>query len=289
MTSHGPRRTWILSEESPRSAPNFMGHMYLRRRDRRSTGGVLDVRRLIVLMASAALVGSLLNAPVAAKQTEPPAQPTAVPETVLIEDPFGDANFLGGDNTSPPADGGSQTDIGKVWFSHDATSFQVHILTEGAPSANSLGFLFEVATGPEGCLLIEGFTKGQTYLSDNLARVTDGCNKLDRLTEGTHVVFAAGPGGEGGLVTITVPRSYSPLFADGSILDGSVARSRIFVGGEQITATGYRGVHRLVDDTKPGVAYTVAPLGGGEPEEELPPGCQKGKGKKKGCKKAKKP
>ncbi|MDQ3953114.1 MAG: hypothetical protein M3279_09165 [Actinomycetota bacterium] len=243
------------------------------------------MKRLVVAVASIALVASGLMAPVAAKQTEPPPQPTEVPESILIEDPFGDANFLGGDNTTLPADGGSQTDIGKVWFSHDATNFQVHILTEGPPTSNSLGFMFEVVTGPDGCLLFEGITKGQTYLSDNLARVTDACNELERLAEGTHVVFAAGPGDEGGLVTITVPRSYSPLLADGSILDGSIARSRIFVGGEQITATGYRGVHRLVDDTKPGVAYTVTPAGGEEPEEKLPPGCKKGKGKKKGCKK----
>lgn len=239
------------------------------------------MKRIVTLTAALALVAAGLYVPAAAQ--EPPVQPTAVPEVVLIEDPFGDANFLGGDNTTAPADGGSQTDIGKVWFTHDATNFQVHILTEGAPNPNSLGFLFEVATGPDGCLLFEGFTKGQTYLSDNLARVTDGCNNLERLAEGTHVVFAAGP--EGGLATITVPRSYSPLLADGSILQAPVARTRIFVGGDQITPTGYRGVHRLVDDTKPGSDYTVTPLEGEEPEEELPPGCKKGKGKKKGCKK----
>lgn len=239
-------------------------------------------KRLVSMVTALGLVGGAFAAS-PAKAQDPPAQPTEVPATVLIEDPFGDANFLGGDNTTPPADGGSQTDIGKVWFSHDATNFQVHILTEGAPTANSLGFLFEVAAGPDGCLLFEGFTKGATYLSDNLARVTDGCNKLERLAEGTHVVFAAGPGG-GGLATITVPRSYSPLLADGSIVSAPVARTRIFVGGDQITATGYRGVHRLVDDTKPGADYTItAPPG--EEEPELPPGCTKAKGKKKGCKK----
>lgn len=241
------------------------------------------MRRIITLVATIALIGAGLYVPAGAQ--EPPVPPAEVPATVLIEDPFGDANFLGGDNTTPPADGGSQTDIGKVWFSHDATNFQVHILTEGAPTANSLGFLFEVAAGPEGCLLFEGFTKGATYLSDNLARVTDGCNKLDRLAEGTHVSFGAGPGGEGGLATITVPRSYSPLFLAGSTLTAPVVRTRIFVGGEQVAASGYRGVHRLVDDTKPGADYLITD--GEVEEEETPPapGCVKGKGKKKGCKK----
>ena len=240
------------------------------------------MKRIVTLTAALALVAAGLYVPAAAQ--EPPAQPTEVPEVVLIEDPYGDANFLGGDNTSLPTDGGSQTDIGKVWFSHDATNFQVHILTEGPPSANSLGFKFEVDAGPEGCLFFEGYTKGQTYISDNLARVTDDCNGLERLAEGTNVVFAAGPGGEGGLATITVPRSYSPLFADGSILTAPVARTYIFVGGEQLTVTTVRGSGRLVDDTKPGADYTVTPPAG-EEEEPLPPGCAKGKGKKKGCKK----
>ena len=238
------------------------------------------MKRLITLLASAALVATGLQVPAGAQ--EPPAQPTDVPAVVQIEDPFGDANFLGGDNTTPPTDGGSSTDIGKVWFSHDETNLQVHILTEAGPTGNSLGFLFEVAAGPEGCLLFEGFTKGATYLSDNLARVTDACNGLDRLAEGTSVVFAAGPGG-GGLATITVPRSYSPLFLAGSALAAPVARTRIFVGGDQISPSGYRGVHRLVDDTKPGTDYLITD---GEVEEEEPPPppkkCPK-KGKPKKC------
>ncbi|MDQ3953115.1 MAG: hypothetical protein M3279_09170, partial [Actinomycetota bacterium] len=257
-------------------------------------------KRLVSVIAAFGLIGGAVTASPASAQ-DPPAQPTEVPATVLIEDPFGDANGLGEDNTTPPADGGSQTDIGKVWFSHDATSFQVHVLTEGAPTANSLGFKFEVETGPDGCLLFEGYTKGQTYPSDNLARVTDGCNELDRLAEGTHVVFAAGPGGEGGLATITVPRSYSPLLTDGSILQAPVAATFVFVGSDQTaqSAAGVRGVAQPIDDTKPGTDYVVAGAGGegpGEPPVKpekpkkpkkpgkgKPKGCDKGKGKKTGC------
>lgn len=251
------------------------------------------MKRTLVLLASVALVAAGLSVPAAGQ--EAPAQPTEVPATVLIEDPYGDANALGGDNTSLPADGGSQTDIGKVWFSNDATNFQVHFLTEGPPTATSFGFKFEVSAGPDGCLFFEGFTKGTSYQSDNLARVTDGCNGLDRLAEGTSIVFAAGPGGEGGLATITVPRSYSPLFNSGAVIDAPTAATMIFAGNDALSPAGVRGVAQPIDDTKVGTAYTVTG-GPAAPEEPVPPakpkpkpgkgkpkGCDKGKGKKKGC------
>ena len=246
------------------------------------------MKRILTLLASLALVAGALYAVPAAAAEEPP----AVPDVANIEDPYGDANFVGGDQVTP-ADGGSLSDLGKVWFSHDATNFNAHFLTEGAPgSPTQVGLYFEVKAGEGGCLVFEGFSKGTTYASDNLGRVTDNCNKLER-TVGTFT-FGAGPGSSG-LATITIPRAYSPLFADGATLTAPVAQTRIFAGGEQLTPTGYRGAGQRVDDTKPGTDYAVS---GGTPTKPVKPakpakpvkpttpvknGCDNGKGKKKGC------
>lgn len=240
-------------------------------------------KRFSSLILSVALVGGVF-ATVPARAQE--AAPVAVPAVVQIEDPLGDANTLGGDQILP-ADGGSQTDIEKVWFSHDATNLNVHFLTEGPPTDNSLGFQFVVTAGEAGCLVFDGYFDGLTYTSENLGRVLDGCNKLER-TNGTFT-FGEGPDGKG-LATITVPRSYSPLFADGSTIAGPIAQTWLFAGGEQLTPSTYRGVRRMVDDTKVGTDYSItAPVGGGAGKpvkpKPTPPGKTDppGKGKKKGC------
>lgn len=246
------------------------------------------MKRIITLVASLALVaGGLSIVPAMA------AEPGEIPEVANIEDPYGDANFLGGDQVTP-TDGGSLSDIGKVWFTHDESDLNVHVQTEGAPSATMVGLLFEVTAGDAGCLVFEGFAKGSTYPSDNLGRVTDNCNKLER--EVVEFTFEAA--GSSGLATITAPRSYSPLFADGAALTAPVAETRIFVGGDQITPSGYRGAGRMVDDTKAGTDYVVTggtpvkpakPAKPSKPETPVKKGCNKGQGKKKGCTKTPKP
>ncbi|MDQ3962576.1 MAG: hypothetical protein M3277_01460 [Actinomycetota bacterium] len=247
-------------------------------------------KRTFSIVLALALVAGVFSALPATAQ-EAPAQPTEVPPVVQIEDPYGDANGQSGDQQLG-VDGGSQTDIGKVWFTHDGTSVSAHFLTEGPPNANSLGFQFVVAAGEAGCLLFEGYFDGTTYTSENFARVRDNCNTIDPVV-GTFV-FAPGPGGEGGLATINVPREGVPSLAEGSVISGPSATTWIFAGGEQITPTGFRGVRSRIDDTKVGTDYPLSSGGGEvvepkpEPTEE-PPGKSDppGKGKKKGCKKGK--
>ena len=239
------------------------------------------MKRIITLLASMALVASGMHILPANAAEEPP----TVPEVANIEDPFGDANTLGGDQVTP-ADGGSVSDIGKVWFSHDDTNFNVHFLTEGPPGTNTVGLRFAVTLGEGGCAVFSGYYAGLTYASDSLGRLVDACNELDPI-DGAFT-FGEGPGGAG-LATITIPRASSPLFADGSTLTAPFAQSWIFAGGEQLTPSGYRGLQQEVDDTKPGADYAIL----GAPEGKTPPGknpvpgkkkgCDNGKGKKRGC------
>ena len=245
------------------------------------------MKRIVTLLASMALVASGLHILPAAAAEEPP----AVPEVANIEDPFGDANTLGGDQVTP-ADGGSVSDIGKVWFSHDDTNFNVHFLTEGPPGTNTVGLRFAVTLGEGGCAVLSGYYAGLTYASDSVGRLADACNELDPI-DGAFT-FGEGPDGAG-LATITFPRASSPLFADGSTLTAPFAQSWIFAGGEQLSPSGYRGLQQEVDDTKPGTDYAIT----GEEVVETPPGknpvpgkkkgCDNGKGKKKGCTKPKGP
>ena len=249
-------------------------------------------KKMWSLLLTGALIAGVFSALPARAQDAPP----QVPANVQIEDPYGDANTLAGDQVTP-ADGGSQTDIGKVWLSTTATDINVHFLTEGAPSANSLGFQFVLATGEKGCLTFDGYFDGATYLSENLGRVLDACNGKTERALGSFT-FGPHPDG-GGIATITVPRNYSPLFQDGATITQPVASTWIFAGGEQLVPSGYRGVRQRIDDTKVGTDYTIS---GGAPTEppvaQEPPGqnetpgqgnqdCAKIKDKKekKACKK----
>lgn len=241
-------------------------------------------KRLVSFVGALALVaGGLGVAPVAAQDA------VAVPDVVNIEDPYGDANTQSGDQQLAVGDVSTVADLGKVWFSHDATSFNVHILTEGPPGINTVGLQYVVTAGPEGCAVFSGYYNGLTYVSDAFSRLVDGCNGLDPI-DGTFT-FVEGPDGQG-LATMTLPRADAPLLADGSAVTEPFAQSWIFAGGEQLTPSGYRGVRNRIDDTKPGTDYSIS--GGGPvapPKTPKPPkpgkgpkGCDKGKGKKKGCK-----
>ena len=242
------------------------------------------MKRILILLASMALVASAFQvAPAAAQEASAP----VVPEVANIEDPFGDANTQSGDQVLP-ADGSTVSDLGKIWFSHDAANFNVHILTEGPPGTNTVGLQFQVTAGEAGCAVFSGYYKGLTYVSDQFARLVDGCNKLEDPVDGTFT-FVEGPGGAG-LATMTFPKGGTPLFADGSTLTAPTASSWIFAGGEQLTPSGYRGLRNRIDDTKPGTDYAIAGGKTGKPKppgKSNPPGkkkgCDKGKGKKRGC------
>lgn len=264
------------------------------------------MKRLVIAVATIALLASVA-APVGAKQTEPPPPPT-VPETVVLEDPFGDANFLNdqgqsgqvgfqGDNGTP-ADAGNASDIGKVWFTDDAATISAHIQTE-LPPPGSQGLRFDVYTGsgPDsalGCIrfvaVFEGIAQGQstTWQGPTMAKFFDACNDgTNWFSNGVEATLAFGALEDGtGYITITAPKEASPLVATGQSLAGTTVTSRVLTG-EQGAANGSLSAP-YIDNTKQGADYLIT--GGPEVEEEepkLPPGCTKGKGKKKGCKKGK--
>jgi hypothetical protein len=256
---------------------------------------------LVILMLIAAAVSGI---PAAAQE----APPTPIPAVVNIEDPFGDANGLndqgfGGDighqgENVTPSDAGSVSDFGKVWFTNDAETVSVHILTEAAaPATNGLRFdVFatpgegSVAANELGCIrfvaIIGGKTQGQntTYQGADAAKLFDACNDgtnwFDNGIEAT-VRIEEVEGGNG-LLTITGPMSYSPFLAPGSVLAKPSAAARVAYGVEGAAA----GAAVYTDNTVEGTDYTITlPTA----EEVQPPGSDDppGKGKKKGCPKGK--
>jgi len=259
------------------------------------------MKRLVIAVASIALLASGLYAPVGAKQTEPP---TTVPDTVVLEDPFGDANGLNdqgrggtigfqGDNTTP-VDAGNASDIGKVWFTDDATTISAHIQTE-LPPPGSQGLRYDVYTATNddsalGCVrfvaFIAGVTQGQTttWQGPDTAKFFDACNDgTDWFANGVEAEVKITELEDGtGLLTITASKDASPFVATGQTLTGTTVTSRAIVGADEV----FWGTIAYIDNTKVGADYLIA--GPPVPEEEepkLPPGCKKGKGKKKGCKK----
>ncbi len=260
------------------------------------------MKRIVTLIASTALVAAGLNVPAGAQEEAPP---PVIPETVIIDDPFQDANGLNdqgraelaprGDNVTP-ADAGSTSDIGKIWFTDDATTVSVHIQVQLPPPATQ-GLRYDVATAPGegsvaestlGCArfvaVMEGRANGQqtTWRGGNEAKFFDACNEgthwFDNGVEALVAVHTLEDGT--GVITITAPKEASPFLATGQILSGTTAYTRVMAGASgQLSAPFF-----YIDNTKPGIDYLIT---GGEAEEEkpLPPGCAKGKGKKKGCKK----
>jgi hypothetical protein len=100
----------------------------------------------------AGVLGACMVASVLGMQSASAAKPTPIPKKVQVEDPLGDANFLNdqdttgtpasgqGDNVGPEnTDGGSVSDLLKVWFTNDKKNVSVHILTEAAPPASTTG------------------------------------------------------------------------------------------------------------------------------------------------------
>lgn len=253
--------------------------------------------------------------------------PTSVPEVVNIEDPLNDANYLNdqsqpgvcvvpistcvsgpdSDDNPTPADVHSGADIMKVWFSHTSDQVSAHMQVE-SPPPKAAGLYYVVYATPAegtvasstlGCIrfvgLVGGKQQGQntTWHGPDYAKFFDHCNegssfysngveaelKVESLEDGT------------GIITVTGPRSLSPLLADGLSLAAPQGQVRHLIGEESVVGFSANGV---IDTTKPGTDYTLT-AGGGTVTEPQPPveaeppgkGDPPGKGKKKGCGKGK--
>lgn len=260
-------------------------------------------RSFSILLALALVAGIFGTLPAKAQ--------TTIPDVVQIDDPKGDANFLNdqdnaygtplagqGDHVTP-ADIGNATDLMKVWFSNTATEISLNFQTEGNPNLLAYDTYFRFSSnagqGPvandttRGCLQwvasING--AGGAYTGPTEGALTDKCN-VGTVQTGALVTA---PGPEGFITTMTFPRSYSPLLADGSSITAPFGVARIVYVGNPPAPTVLTAA--TIDNTKRGTDYVIT--GGGpivqpppDPKEE-PPGKSDppGKGKKKGCPKGK--
>lgn len=254
---------------------------------------------IIVAAAAALFFGAL---PVGAQEPPPP----TIPEVPNIEDPFGDANGLNDQGQGgtighqgervTPVDAGSVSDFGKVWFTNDAETVSVNILTEAAgPAINGLRFDVYATPGEGsassstlGCVrfvaIIAGKFQGQstTWQGDDAAKVFDACNDgTNWFQNGVEAELRYGEHPEGGgFIVITAPQSASPFLALGQVLSAPQAAARVAYGHQDAVA----GSAFYTDNTVVGTDYTIA-----APEETAPSGkgkkkgCPKGKGKKKGA------
>lgn len=267
-------------------------------------------RRSVSFVAMLALVAGVIVLPVS---TAGAAEP---PETVQITDPKGDANAINdqdnaygtpvaGQGDYNQADVGTATDILRVWFANTATEISLNIELEGDPSnlAYDTYFRFSSNTGEgsvaadttRGCLQWIASVNGAAgaYSGPTEGELTDKCN-VGTPVKGKLEIAQAGDASY--VLTVTFPRDYSPLLADGKTITAPFGVSRIvYVNGIPPNPGTPSGVATGVtlDNTKRGTDYTIT---GGTPEE--PPvittpdkpkpaapgkGDPPGKGKKKGC------
>lgn len=245
-------------------------------------------KRIFACLSAAALLGAVLI-------TAPAQAQTAVPDTVQIEDPFGDANTTSGDNVGP-ADASSVGDFGKIWFSHTSDQISVHVQTEAPPPATQ-GLVYNVYANPggdfpapQGCLRFITIVPGTVpnYAGEQHVRLVDRCND-----EGTSV-YNNGVEGEAvieelpdgtGLVTMTFPRDYSPLLADGGSILESHGWSGVLVGAPP--PVGFASFR--LDDTVLGTEYPLTAEEDAEAEKKAKKATKpkKAKGKAKSKKKKK--
>lgn len=269
--------------------------------------GVNMAKRWLSLSVGATLVaGSLWASPAVGQELPPP----AVPETVNIEDPIGDANGLNdqgqsapghqGENVTP-ADAGSVSDFSKIWFTNDAETVSVNIVTEaGGPAINGLRFDVYATPGEGtaasstlGCVrfvaIMAGQTNGQptTYQGADAAKVFDACNDgTNWFDNGVEAEFRYGELEDGsGFLVITAPKSAMPFLASGQTLSAPSAIARAAYGAEGTLA----GAAFTTDNTVVGTDYAITagidepPVKSDPPGKGKKKGCKKGKGKKKGA------
>ncbi len=268
-----------------------------------------------VVLAAGLVASSFALSPAGAQDA-----PIVIPDVVQIDDPVGDANGINDQDNAygTPAQGlgdndtatiGNATDIRKVWFTHTVTEVSLNFQLNGNPSnlAYDTYFRFssnmgegEVASDNlRGCLQWVASVNGTAgaYDGPTEGNLTDKCNVgapvLGPLTvsEGPDDTF---------VITITFPRSYSPLLVDGSKLTAPFGVSRIVYANKlpPSPATGSTAAFVTLDNTKRGTDYDLTAGPGTTPETPDPvkspkkpkpgkaKGCDKGNGKKKGCKPA---
>lgn len=258
------------------------------------------MKRIITLLASAALIASGFSLVPAAAQEAP-----VIPAVVQIDDPVGDANGLNdqdnaygtplqgqGDHVGPV--GGTATDLGKVWFTNTATEVTLNFQTMGDPSNLAYDTYFRFGSNPgsggvatdetRGCFLWVASVNGAVgaYSGETEGTLTDKCNVGDPVAG--PLVISGGPDGTF-ITSITFPRSYSPLLAPGQTITAPFGVSRIvYVGPSPTTAAVV-----TLDNTARGTDYSFVEEGVSTtpPGKTDPPGkkkgCTKGKGKKRGC------
>jgi len=276
------------------------------------------MKRILTLLASLALVASGLHiVPALAAEEEAP----TIPAVVQIEDPLNDGNFLNdqgnrgttgfqGDKGTP-ADGSTVGDLLKVWFTNTATDVSVHFQSE-KPGPATTTIVYQAYTnagegsvGPNalGCLrwygLIPGASNGQstTYQGPPVIKLVDRCNDGTSVySNGVEGKFSIVEGPDGtGILSLTFPRAYSPFLTGAAPLTAPFASTSIAAGAD---AAG-NVAPLMIDNTKNGTDYVFSageeptkptkPAKPAKPNTPVKNGCDKGKGKKKGCTKPPKP
>ncbi|HVF54160.1 MAG TPA: hypothetical protein VNC78_11240 [Actinomycetota bacterium] len=256
------------------------------------------VKRAVVAAAAAVMLASVLAA-------SSGAQATQIPAEVQVTDPVDDANYLndqdnaydtpaqGEGDHAGPADVGSATDFMAIWFSHTAETVSLHFQTQAAPlnmvTDTYWRFASNPGTGPKGadevrgCLFYvlvinSGGNSGGNagaWTGPDTTYVEDSCNVgADQFVEGTFTVEELADGS--GITTLTYPRSFSPLFADGSKLIGIFGVARTMSIGPGSPGPG---AYLTSDTTQRGTDYTITPVGG--PPSGGKPGCPQPKPKPK--------
>ncbi|MDQ3954913.1 MAG: hypothetical protein M3285_05115 [Actinomycetota bacterium] len=277
----------------------------------------MSKRFLTVSMAAAMVLSGLSAFPAQAA--------TAVPEVVQVTDPVGDANFINNqdraepqlndvrDVTAPacppfgaPCDGGTVSDLMKVWFTNTADTVSMHMQTERPPPATTTIY-YRIASNPEtagaptgGCLhwrMIFGGKQANpaggapiatsTYRSADLtsgadhAEFEDTCNGGGRQAAESVTVETLEDGT--GITTMTVNRSASPLLGEGAKIVSPYAVSRLAAGvkGQNIPVQGGSFVGSgQSDSTRRGTDFEL--LAGDDPPPPPPPPVCK-KAQKKTC------
>ena len=188
------------------------------------------------------------------------------------------------------ADASSVSDFLKVWFTNTKKTISVHILTERPPPAISTIY-YRIAANPgegevgentaRGCLNWRMIFPGQqttpgtpvlgpqtidvsTYRGSDptkpaaLAEFEDVCNVEGRQTEGAKVTIEQNEDLTG-ITTMTVPRSFSPLFAKKGKITQPYAISRVAAGqqGSDLPTGGDFFSAATVDTTKRGTDYAI--------------------------------
>lgn len=226
-------------------------------------------RKLVLLLTGGALVTALVPAPASGA--------LVVPEEGQINDPFQDANFLNdqgnpgvvvqgnpivvpdNDDNVTDEDFSAIADIGKVWFSMTEETVSAHVQTEAAsPEPDDVHFRVHVnpgegATGsnPLGCLKFYAIVPGNapagsTYQGADWVRIHDACNHgTSAITHSEAAELTIEEVEDGsGVITITAPRSYSPILQ-----------------GETVTITKpYAETNIAVGANAPGVVHTFSNL-----------------------------